>query len=62
MAMIRGEMISVDGKTIFATAEHHKVHVPPQPEHILAKLPWDDEQDKQLQAEAERKAKKALKL
>jgi len=60
--MIRGEMTSEDGKIIFATAEHHKVHVPPQPEHVTARIPWDDEQDKELRAEAERKAKKALKL
>jgi hypothetical protein len=29
MALIRGEMTSLDGKRIYATCEHHKVHVPP---------------------------------
>lgn len=62
MAMIRSEMTSEDGKTIYATCEHHKVNVPTRPEHIAARLPWDDEQEKELQAEAERKAKKAVKL
>ncbi|KEF54637.1 uncharacterized protein A1O9_09079 [Exophiala aquamarina CBS 119918] len=29
MALIRGDMTSPDGKTIYATCEHHKVNVPP---------------------------------
>ena len=62
MAMIRGEMTSVDGKTIFATCEHHKVNVPTRPEHIAIRLPWDDEQEKALRGEEERKAKRAVKL
>ena len=62
MAMIRSEMTSVDGKTIFATCEHHKVNVPTRPEHIDARLPWDDEQEKELQEEMERKAKREVKL
>lgn len=62
MAMIRSEMTSEDGKTIYATCEHHKVNVPTRPEHIAARLPWDDEQERELQAEAERKARRAVKL
>lgn len=62
MAMIRSEMTSVDGKTIFATCEHHKVNVPTRPEHIAVRLPWDDDQEKELQGSAERTAKKAVKL
>lgn len=29
MALIRGEMTSPDGSTVYATCEHHKVNVPP---------------------------------
>ncbi|KAL3421347.1 thioesterase superfamily protein [Phlyctema vagabunda] len=42
MAMIRGTMTSVDGKIIYCTAEHHKVHVPTRPEHNKYKIAWDD--------------------
>ena len=34
MALIRGVMESVDGKTIYAVCDHHKVNVPTLPEHI----------------------------
>jgi len=34
MALIRGTMESIDGKTIFAVCEHHKVNVPTLPEHL----------------------------
>jgi len=34
MALIRGTMESVDGKTIYAVCDHHKVNVPTLPEHI----------------------------
>ncbi|KAI9671153.1 MAG: hypothetical protein M1817_003660 [Caeruleum heppii] len=30
MALIRGEMTSTDGRTVYVTAEHHKVGVPPR--------------------------------
>jgi len=42
MAMIRGTMKSLDGKTIYCTCEHHKVSVPTQPDHLKHKVPWDD--------------------
>jgi acyl-coenzyme A thioesterase 13 len=43
MAMIRGEMTSMDGKTIYCTVEHHKVNVPILPEHAKVRTAWDDE-------------------
>ncbi|KAF1915570.1 thioesterase family protein-like protein [Ampelomyces quisqualis] len=43
MAMIRGDMMSLDGKTTYCTVEHHKVNVPILPEHAKARVPWDDE-------------------
>jgi len=61
MAMIRGEMTSLDGKTIYCVAEHHKVNVPMKPEHTGTRLPWDDEMEKELQ-EADNKTKSAAKL
>ncbi|EFW13910.1 hypothetical protein D8B26_005919 [Coccidioides posadasii str. Silveira] len=33
MTLLRGVMESVDGKTIYATAEHHKVAVDAKPQH-----------------------------
>jgi acyl-coenzyme A thioesterase PaaI-like protein len=47
MAMIRGEMTSLDGKITYCTAEHHKVNAPPLPEHLSVRIPWDDEFEKQ---------------
>lgn len=38
-------MTSEDGKTIFATCEHHKVAVPTQPKHLEFRVPWDEEWD-----------------
>jgi hypothetical protein len=34
MALIKGEMTSVDGRTVYVTVEHHKVNVPTRPEHL----------------------------
>ncbi|KAF2854304.1 thioesterase family protein-like protein [Plenodomus tracheiphilus IPT5] len=47
MAMIRGDMTSLDGKTTFCTVEHHKVNSPVLPEHLQARIPWDDVFEKQ---------------
>lgn len=47
MAMIKGVMTSLDGKTIYCTAEHHKVNTPVQPQHMEARVPWDDEFDRE---------------
>ncbi|KAK7512391.1 HotDog domain-containing protein [Phyllosticta citriasiana] len=54
MAMIKGEMTSLDGKTIYATAEHHKVNALPNPQHLEYRVPWDDE----VEAEVQRQDKK----
>jgi acyl-coenzyme A thioesterase 13 len=34
MALIRGSMVSPDGKITYATVEHHKVNVPTREEHL----------------------------
>ncbi|CAO2649395.1 Nn.00g067800.m01.CDS01 [Neocucurbitaria sp. VM-36] len=47
MAMIRGDMTSLDGKTTYCTVEHHKVNVPVLPEHLDARVAWDDEFEKE---------------
>ncbi|EKD16307.1 putative thioesterase family protein [Drepanopeziza brunnea f. sp. 'multigermtubi' MB_m1] len=41
MALIRGEMTSLDGEKVYCTAEHHKVSVPSKPEHLLYRIEWD---------------------
>ncbi|KAF1998939.1 thioesterase family protein-like protein [Amniculicola lignicola CBS 123094] len=46
MAMIQGTMTSLDGQTIYCTAEHHKVNAPVQDRHRVARLKWDDEFDR----------------
>ena len=42
MALIRGEMTSLDGKTTYCTVEHHKVNVPMLPGHLSIELPTED--------------------
>lgn len=44
MAMIRGKMVSTDGKVIYCTCEHHKVAVPTRPEHL--KKEFEEKPDK----------------
>ncbi|TVY33624.1 hypothetical protein LOCC1_G008399 [Lachnellula occidentalis] len=41
MAMIRGTMSSLDGKTVYCTCEHHKVAVPTRKEHLEHRVQWD---------------------
>jgi acyl-coenzyme A thioesterase 13 len=53
MAMIRGEMTSQDGKIVYCTAEHHKVNVPVTPEHLNARVAWDEEFAKEWKAKRE---------
>jgi acyl-coenzyme A thioesterase 13 len=43
MALIRGIMCSPDGKTTYATCEHHKVAVPTLPAHLKYPVPWDEQ-------------------
>jgi acyl-coenzyme A thioesterase 13 len=50
MAMIRGEMTSLDGKTVYCAAEHHKVNAPVKPEHLNATIAWDEEFAKEWRA------------
>ncbi|KAF2272266.1 uncharacterized protein EI97DRAFT_228658 [Westerdykella ornata] len=42
MAMIRGEMTSLDGKITYCTVEHHKVNTPVLEKNRRVRLPWDD--------------------
>lgn len=56
MAMIRGDMTSMDGKVIYCTVEHHKVNTPVLREHLLARVPWDDDWDKAWGIKKETKA------
>ncbi|CAA9958009.1 hypothetical protein CFE70_001562 [Pyrenophora teres f. teres 0-1] len=43
MAMVRGEMTSLDGKTTYCTVEHHKVNAQVLPHHQSVKTRWDEE-------------------
>lgn len=43
MAMIQGKMTSLDRKRVFCTVEHHKVNVPVRQQHRNARVPWDEE-------------------
>ncbi|KAE8449750.1 hypothetical protein EG329_007525 [Mollisiaceae sp. DMI_Dod_QoI] len=42
MAMIRGAMMSQDGKIIYCTCEHHKVAVPTKEKHLEHRVEWDE--------------------
>lgn len=46
MALLRGEMRSVDGSILYSTCEHHKVAVPTPKENLTARVAWDDLWDK----------------
>ncbi|KAH7074765.1 thioesterase family protein-like protein [Paraphoma chrysanthemicola] len=58
MAMIRGDMTSLDGKTTYCTVEHHKVNTPILPEHKKARVAWDDEFDKKWNTSAKGRTSK----
>jgi acyl-coenzyme A thioesterase 13 len=53
MAMIRGEMTSLDSKTVYCTAKHHKVNVPGKPAHLNARVAWDEEFAKEWKPKGE---------
>ncbi|KAL5119032.1 hypothetical protein ACEQ8H_002956 [Pleosporales sp. CAS-2024a] len=57
MAMIRGDMKSLDGTTTYCTVEHHKVNVPVQPAHAQVRVPWDDVFDRDWKKTGEVKSK-----
>ena len=40
--MLRGNMSSLDGKTVYCTCEHHKVGVPTRKEHLKHRVAWDE--------------------
>jgi acyl-coenzyme A thioesterase 13 len=42
MALLRGEMRSVDGSVLYCTCEHHKVSVPTTKENLEARVDWDE--------------------
>lgn len=58
MALIKGEMTSEDGKTVYATVEHHKVNVQAQPGHLAERIQWDDMMERREQERAERHKEK----
>lgn len=61
MAMIRGDMTSLDGKITYCTVEHHKVNTPVRPEHQGVRTAWDDEFDREWnQAQQPKTAKSKL--
>ena len=41
MALIRGEIRSVDGTVLYCTCEHHKVGVPTPKENLEVRVGWD---------------------
>jgi acyl-coenzyme A thioesterase 13 len=60
MAMIRGEMTSLDGKTVYCTVEHHKVNVPVKREHLNARVAWDEEFAREWKVQGGEKAKSRI--
>lgn len=55
MAFLRGECTDESGRIVYATAEHHKVHVPTLKEHKDVRIGFDDV----LEEEARQKRKKS---
>ncbi|OJD39085.1 thioesterase family protein [Diplodia corticola] len=53
MAMIKGDMTSLDGSIVYATAEHHKVNVSLNNKHAKFRIPWDDEIEAEVKREEE---------
>ena len=56
-ALIRGEVLTEDGKKVYATAEHHKINVPMREEHKAVRTKWDDDMDRKLGATERRSGK-----
>ena len=57
MALIQGEMISMDGKSTYATVEHHKVCVPTPAHHLRPE--FDVEWDRIMKEETAKKEGRA---
>jgi acyl-coenzyme A thioesterase 13 len=47
MALLRGEMRSVDGSVLYCTCEHHKVAVPTPRENLEVRVEWDEWWDRE---------------
>ena len=45
LAYIKGWMTSEDGVTVYATCEHHKIHIPTRAAHLRYKIKWDEKWD-----------------
>ena len=60
MALIQGEMVSLDGKITYATVEHHKVRVPTPKQHLGPEfeVEWDRVMREEEQKTAAEKQKK----
>jgi hypothetical protein len=56
MAMLAAVMESPDGKTTYATADHHKVAIPTLPEYASRLKHWRERKEAERK-EAERKPK-----
>jgi hypothetical protein len=52
MALMRGEMRSVDGSVLYCTCEHHKVAVPTTAENLKERVQWDEWWDRDGKAKA----------
>jgi hypothetical protein len=60
MAMIRGDMTSLDAKTTYCTVEHHKVNVPVNKEHVEVRTAWDEEFAREWKAKGVERAKSKI--
>ncbi|KAI4644035.1 uncharacterized protein J4E78_009818 [Alternaria triticimaculans] len=60
MAMIRGDMTSLDGKITYCTVEHHKVNAPVIKEHLDVKTAWDEEFAREWKAKGLEDAKSKI--
>jgi acyl-coenzyme A thioesterase 13 len=55
MAMMRGEITSLDGKVSYSVCEHHKVSVPTPQGNLTHKIAWDEEWERETKAKAKAK-------
>lgn len=60
MAMIRGDMTSLDGKTTYCTVEHHKVNAPVVKEHLDVRTVWDEEFAREWKAKGMKEVKSKI--
>jgi acyl-coenzyme A thioesterase 13 len=55
MAMMRGEMTSLDGKISYCVCEHHKVGVPTPPGNLTHKIAWDEDWERETKEKVKAK-------